>query len=619
VLTPVFDIAIVGSGIGGTLLASILARQGVQVLLIEAASHPRFAIGESSIPETTFGMRVLARRYGVPEIENLATHGAVRRHVSPACGVKRNFGFVHHRDGEPMRARACTQYPTWGPPLGPDSHYFRQDVDAYLLHTALSYGATVHTQTKIKDVRFDDGGATLTTEDKGAFRVSYIVDAGGPRALLPEQLRLREEPPYRTRSRSIYTHMVDVRPFDEIAPSHREHGMPSPFSQGTLHHMFEGGWMWVIPFDNHVSSPNPLCSVGINLDVDRYPQRPDETAEQEFWRVIRRFPSVARQFERARAARPFIATQRMQFSSRQVVGHRFCLMPHASDFIDPLFSSGLAVTVFAVNALAHRLIDAVREQDFSTQRFEFVGDWTKRMFRYYDDLVSCSYIAFDDFDLWNAWNRVWTIGTLYGTNGLNQAALAFEETGDPRVFMQLERAPYRGLQGIDNPRYAELFDASVQTMLGYRAGRHTVAQASARILDLLAASGLVPDVWGTLDINDRCPAGVFTLIPLARLLMWGKYRSPEHVRGSYLTGGIRLITKEVGVGYANEIARDLTLMGQFMRDMWINWNNDWKSRQALGTVKSAPRISPAPSEASEASFPRHQPPMPSERSADRPA
>ncbi|MFF0162569.1 NAD(P)/FAD-dependent oxidoreductase [Streptomyces sp. NPDC005263] len=574
----VYDVAIVGGGIGGTMLAAILARHGVRVLLLEGSGHPRFAIGESTVPETTFGLRVLARRYDVPEIEHLATNGALRRHVSSNCGVKRNFSFVYHREGEPTRAEECTQYPTWGPPLGPDSHYLRQDVDAYMFHVAVSYGATAHTHTVVEDVKFDEDGATLVTRERGTFHASYVVDAGGMRALLPERLGLREDPPYRTRSRTIFTHMVDVRPFDTVAPPREQHRMPSPFSQGTLHHLFQGGWFWVIPFDNHTASTSELCSVGVNLDLDRHPRPEGVSAQDEFWSHVRRFPSVARQFEGARSVRPYVSTDRTQFASRTVVGDRWCLLPHASDFIDPLFSSGLAVTVMALNALSHRLIEAVRQDDFDTARFSYLEYWIKRMFRFYDDLVSCSYLSFDDFDLWNAWNRVWTITTLYGTNAQNQAAVTFEKTGDPACFDVLETPPYRGLQGVDNPWVERLFNQARDAVLAYGAGNLTKDQAIARIYELLRESELCPAVWGTLDPEDRCPSGVFTLWPLMKILLWGRYRSPRHVRGAYFTGGARLVGGEAFQVYGAELRRGASLVHQTARDMWVNWNRDWTRR-----------------------------------------
>ncbi|MER6346439.1 NAD(P)/FAD-dependent oxidoreductase [Streptomyces sp. NPDC001595] len=579
-----FDVAVIGGGIGGTMLGAILARHGVRVLLLEGSGHPRFAIGESTVPETTFGLRVLARRYDVPEIEHLATNGALRRHVSSNCGVKRNFSFVYHREGEPTRGEECTQYPTWGPPLGPDSHYFRQDVDAYMFHVAVSYGATAYTHTLVDDVKFEEDGATVVTREKGTFRVSYVVDAGGMRAILPERLGLRQDPPYRTRSRTIFTHMVNVRPFDTVAPPREEHGMPSPFGQGTLHHLFEGGWFWVIPFDNHSASTSELCSVGVNLDLDRYPRPEGVSAEDEFWSHVRRFPSVARQFEHARSVRPYVSTDRTQFSTRTVVGDRWCLLPHASDFIDPLFSSGLAVTVMSLNALGHRLIDAVRRDDFATERFAYLETWIKRMFRFYDDLVSCSYISFDDFELWNAWNRVWTITTLYGTNAQNQAAVRFEKTRDRAVFDALESTPYRGLQGVDNPWVERLFNQSRDAVLAYRKGQLTKEQTVARIFELLRESELCPDVWGTLDPEDRCPSGVFTLWPLMRILLWGRFRSPRHVRGSYFTGGGRMVGKEAVEAFTASLRDGGSVVHQTVRDMWVNWNQDWTRRPAPRTA-----------------------------------
>jgi FADH2 O2-dependent halogenase len=577
----VFDVAIVGGGIGGTVLATILARNGVRALLLEGSGHPRFAIGESTVPETTFGLRVLARRYGVPELENLSTNATLRHNVSSNCGVKRNFGFVYHRDGEPTRAEECTQYLTWAPPLGPDSHFFRQDVDAYLFHVAVSYGVTAYTHTMVEDVKFADDGAVLVTADRGNFQASYVVDAGGMRAILPERLGLRQKPEYRTRSRTIYTHMVNVRPYDTVGPPREEHGMPSPFSQGTLHHIFEGGWMWVIPFDNHSASTSELCSVGINLDLDAYPRPDGMSPKEEFWHHVRRFPTVARQFEQARAVRPYVATNRTQFSSRSVIGDRWCLLPHASDFIDPMFSSGLAVTVMALNSLGHRLIGAVRDRDFSTDRFEYLETWTKRMFRFYDDMVSSSYISFDDFQLWNAWNRIWNITTLYGTNAQNQVSNAYEASGDPAAFEALESSPYRGLQGMDNPWVERLFDSGVEAMRAYRAGRKSKEQTVARIFQLLEESRLHPASWPLLDPKDRCPTRSFTLLPVARILLWGMFRSPRHIRGTYFTGGARMLSREAFQLCSAELRRGRTAMSQTIRDMWVSWNQDWAKRPAL--------------------------------------
>lgn len=55
-----YDVAIIGSGIGGSTLAVVLARQGLRVIVFEAGAHPCFTIGESMILETSEVMRALA-------------------------------------------------------------------------------------------------------------------------------------------------------------------------------------------------------------------------------------------------------------------------------------------------------------------------------------------------------------------------------------------------------------------------------------------------------------------------------------------------------------------------------------------------------------------------------
>ncbi|WP_063042332.1 NAD(P)/FAD-dependent oxidoreductase [Nocardia pseudovaccinii] len=572
----VYDVAIVGGGIGGAALAAVLARHGVRVIMLEGGGHPRFAIGESTVPETILFLRALALRYDVPELSNLASHGPLRRHVSSACGVKRNLGFAHHTEGVPFNPAECTMNPTFGAPLGPDVHFFRQDVDAYAYQVALSYGADGLNRTYVTDVEFDADGVTVSTADRGEFRARFLVDAGGMKSILGQRLNLRvEEPSYRTATRTIFNHFVGVEPFDRLVPS-REHKMPSPFAQGTLHHLFKGGWAWVIPFDNHKTSTNLLCSVGISLDLNQYPKG-DESAEQEFWRQVRRFPTFAEQMRNATAVHPYTESTRNQFQSTKIVGERWCLLPHASDFIDPLFSSGLSVTFMALNALGHRLIRAVRTDDFAVESFEYLETWIKKSFGFYDDLVSCSYSSFDSFELWNAWFRVWAITSAYGINGLMGSIFAFDKHRSATVFDALERAPYRGVQGIDYPPCAEMFRAASVAMQEYRDKEIGVDEACERIYAAIRDSRLSPPVWKMLDPESRCPAPSLTLVPMSQVLFWGKYLSPGHVRGQYFTSGYSAVAK-MSLGYfRGQLEQSGSTVYQATRDLFFIRNRDWRT------------------------------------------
>ena len=71
------------------------------------------------------------------------------------------------------------------------------------------------------------------------------------------------------------------------------------------------------------------------------------------------------------------------------------------------------------------------------------------MFAHFDRLVSCSYLSFADFELWNAWQRLWMLGSFYGATGLFSVLGAWEEHHRQEAFELLEEKPLRGLQAID--------------------------------------------------------------------------------------------------------------------------------------------------------------------------
>ena len=86
------DLAVVGSGFGGSILAMVARRLGLRVALIERGRHPRFAIGESSSPLAGILIEQLADRYDLPRLKPLAAFGAWRRaYPEVVCGLKRGF------------------------------------------------------------------------------------------------------------------------------------------------------------------------------------------------------------------------------------------------------------------------------------------------------------------------------------------------------------------------------------------------------------------------------------------------------------------------------------------------------------------------------------------------
>ncbi len=324
----VFDVAILGSGMSGSILGAILARQGARVLILDAKAHPRFAVGESTIPHTSLLLSLLSQRYDVPELHNLglASPIGIRNAIGPTCGIKRTFAFAYHSAGREHDPREAVQF---GNVYRDENHLFRQDVDAYLLRLAIRYGATAIQNAKVAAVDIVEGtagGAELELQGGERLRARYLVDGTGHDSVLARRLGLREEPTRLAHhSRSLFTHMIDVLPFEQAVPNL----LSIPWSHGTLHHVFERGWIWVIPFNNNPWSTNPLVSVGLTVDPRRYPPG-DLAPEQEFARFVERFPSVARQFAGAKAVRPWVSTGRLQYSSTRTLGHRFCLMSHAA-------------------------------------------------------------------------------------------------------------------------------------------------------------------------------------------------------------------------------------------------------------------------------------------------
>ncbi|HSK78370.1 MAG TPA: tryptophan 7-halogenase [Thermoanaerobaculia bacterium] len=528
-----FDVAILGAGIGGTMLAAILARQGKRVLVLEKGSHPRFAVGEALLPQSTLWMWILAQRFDVPEIQHLTRLDSIYEHVGPTCGIKRTLSFLYHEDGQRQDPNKSSLLIAPSTPLTSESHLFRQDVDLYMLNAAIRYGAVYRDKTDVREFDVEDGGVRLRTAAGEEYSARFLVDGAGFRSPLADRFGLRETPtPLETQSRSIFTHMEGMKIYDDCLLPGESPGLSAGWAEGTLHHVFEGGWFWIIPFNNVAGSENPLCSVGLTLNMKRYPDT-GMPAEEEFFHFVNRFPSVAQQFVGATAVREWVKTGRLQYSATGGAGDRYFLMAHAHGFIDALYSRGMITTFEVLSALAGPLLAALDEDSFSRDRFAYAEQLQHAMLHQSDRVVNNSYRSFPSFPLFNAWLRVWLVVEIFGDLRLFSICLKYLETQDKSVFDQLEADPLIGTSPPGENELTDLVRYSDDILARYERGEMDENEGAALILSALDRCNCMPPVrrWGDpLDIHlDYLPE------KLARTIEWGFTQAPQRIRERFFS------------------------------------------------------------------------------------
>ncbi|MDF1782516.1 MAG: tryptophan 7-halogenase [Alcanivoracaceae bacterium] len=525
-----YDVVLLGAGHSSTMLATILAGNNVNVLVLDKQEHPKFAIGESTIPRTSMMAKLMSVRYDIPE---LAQHAFFDAKASTTNGIKRNFGFVYHRAGQLQQPDEVLQALIPESYFGPESHLYRQDTDASMLFSAIRRGADVLQRAEIRAINTHSEGVELELVDGRQVRADYLVDGTGYQSLLAKKHELRvPADTLQTHSRTIFTHMIDVKPYESIEPERLRHDeMPRLWSQGTLHHIFDGGWLWVIPFDNHDKSLNRLCSVGLTFDTRAFPATGTDP-EDEFNQFLAQHTDIASQFRDARRVREWTRTERLQFSSHKSIGERWCLMSHSAGFIDALFSRGLANTAMNINLLAERLIAAKRDGDYSTERFRSVEQLQQSLVSYNDRLVNCSFLSWKHYPLWDAWSRIWILGSFLDSLRLQSVYQAHERSGDKGVFERLDERRFAGSLCPGVEAFDHLFNACARCVEQAAAGECDADAAAQQILAMIEESNLAPPALA-LTAQPRRNDPVMGRQDMLTLASWIRRQAPDDIAAWY--------------------------------------------------------------------------------------
>lgn len=359
------DLAIVGSGFGGSLLAMIARRLGLRVMLLERGRHPRFAIGESASPLAGLLIEALADRYDLPRVRPLSAFGTWQRaYPEITCGLKRGFTFFRHEQGRPYRVEPdrSNQLLVAASPSDAqsDTHWLRSEVDHFLVREAADLGADYLDEVRLDTIDWHpDGGGTVRGERAGRgvrVRARFIVDGSGPRGFLSRALRLADRAGHAPGSypgtQALYSHFEGVARCQDMPDYASADGTPEPpypVDAAAVHHVFDGGWMWVLRFGNG------LVSAGVAVEDALAAELRLSDGAPAWGRLVARHPSLAAQFADARAVREFTWAPRLAYRAEAAAGDGWALLPSAAAFADPMFSAGIPLTLVGVERLARIL------------------------------------------------------------------------------------------------------------------------------------------------------------------------------------------------------------------------------------------------------------------------
>lgn len=300
------DVLVIGAGPSGSIAASLINKQGFKVKIVEKEKFPRFVIGESLLPRV------------MDHLDEAGLLEAVKK-----AGFQEKFGAKFVRGEEICDFNFGNQFTdgwkwTWQVPRGQFDQLIASEVE--------KMGVPVEYQTTVTNIEFNGTNSTTTVVDKDGnqkqIKARYIVDASGYGRVIPRMFGLDKPSSFEPR-KTHFTHFKDLK---------RPGGIDGNRITVVIHQ--QRTWIWIIPFSNGVTS------VGFVADPDFFLDHP-ENATERMRSIITTDPHTKERFADAEMMFEPRTIEGYAISTKQLFGDGFVLCGNATEFLDPVFSSGV--------------------------------------------------------------------------------------------------------------------------------------------------------------------------------------------------------------------------------------------------------------------------------------
>ena len=333
------DVLVIGGGPAGATIAALLAAQGRDVLMLEKAHHPRFHIGESLLPAN------------VALFERLGVRDAVERIGMRKWGVE--FVSPDHAHQSLLEFGDA-----WDKSMPYAWQVRRSELDELLFRHAQQRGARTQEGCRVREVRFDDEGATVEARlDDGArrsVRARFVVDASGRDTFLANKLRSKQKNP-KHNSAALFGHFTGAQ------------RLPGRLEGNISIFWFAHGWFWLIPLADGSTSVGAVC-------WPYYLKSRDKPLADFFADTITLCPQLGERLANATLVGGTVhATGNYSYGGTHCSGERYLMLGDAYTFVDPVFSSGVYLAMqsaFEGAGVVATCLDRPAEAARARRRFE---------------------------------------------------------------------------------------------------------------------------------------------------------------------------------------------------------------------------------------------------------
>ena len=302
------DILVIGAGPSGTMAAAMGNKEGLKVRIVEKSKFPRFVIGES----------LLARC-----MDHFESSGVLKEIKNHGFQIKN--GAVFFKNSERCEFDFSEQYTkgkkwTWQVP--------RDTFDKLIADKVESMGVQIDYETEVIDIKFNGTDSiTKVKNNKGLIseiRAKFIIDASGYGRVIPRLFDLNT-PSTLSNRETFFTHFID-----ENRPNNGDSNRIILISHNP------NVWIWVIPFSNG----NTSCGF---VGDPEYFKKYSGTKSEIFNALIINEPLLKERFLNAVKVFEPVKLSNYSIGVKQLYGEGYALTGNATEFLDPIFSSGVTV------------------------------------------------------------------------------------------------------------------------------------------------------------------------------------------------------------------------------------------------------------------------------------